>query len=115
MELCSRVKLLLHNVLKLFNLLLRERHLERDLILLRAHLVIDQDYAKWLSQNDIEEPEKEIVRVSRYDVFELSLEDHEWHIHHHQDECHEVNHTEDSNHNILVEECTHSECNQQTR
>ena len=74
-----------------------------DLIILFCHLVVAENYAKWLPKYDIKQPPKHVVHVSRYIALQLSLNYHYWHINHHNDERNEIYDTENSNNQILVE------------
>ncbi len=74
-----------------------------DLIILLCHLVIAENYAKWLPKNNIKQPKEHVVRVARNFVLELALGDHNGYINHHYDERYEIHNTENSNHQVLVE------------
>ena len=97
-------------------LLLWEGHLQIYLRLISTllnHLVVAQDDAEGLANDDVEQPEQQVVCVRRYHILELSLQHHARNVDHHEEEGHKVEHTKDADHDVLVEHSTDSEGEQE--
>ena len=111
MWLRSSLSKILDRLLNLIELLLGEGHLQGDLhvLTLLRHLVIDEETAEGLAEDDVDEPPDQIVRVTTDHVLKLSLEHHAGDVRHHKEEGSKVKDAEDASDDVLVEGCADRE------